>query len=87
MMKNLTEMQTRIKEKGMWKLLMYNTNHPNKEVVVIKSTCLPLLMFLMKNLDNGFKKFQYRDKFQLEVRSCDSGGIVATDSTIPESKL
>lgn len=83
----ITTSPQRVKEIGMWKLMMYNTNHPNLSVTVIKSSCLPLLQYLRKNMLIGFKEFQYREKFQLEILSCDSGGIIATDSTIPESKL
>jgi hypothetical protein len=72
----------------MWKLVMYNSNHPNKSEIIIKSSCIDLLKYLQWNMYVAFKHFQYREKFQLEIISCESGAkLITDDNKIPESKL
>jgi len=59
----------------MWKLMIRNENHGGKEFMVLKSSCLPLLRFLMWNLDDIFPQLGYKS-FKVWIQHMESGGVI-----------
>ena len=59
----------------MWKLVLENSNHPTKSIVIMKSSCYPLLKYLAWQLYDAFKKYEYKC-WLVYIQSCDGGEIV-----------